>query len=67
MAMTRRHKRAAVIAGVVAALTATAAGGWWAGWFGPHEDPRIAELLAGREIVKVVAVPGRLVNFVLRG
>jgi leucyl-tRNA synthetase len=30
-------------------------------------DPRIAELLAGREIVKVVAVPGRLVNFVLRG
>jgi leucyl-tRNA synthetase len=30
-------------------------------------DPRIAELLAGREIVKVVAVPGRLVNFVIRG
>jgi leucyl-tRNA synthetase len=30
-------------------------------------DPRIAELLTGREIVKVVAVPGRLVNFVLRG
>jgi hypothetical protein len=44
MAMTRRHKRSAVIAGVVAALTATAAGGWWAGWFGPHEDPRITEL-----------------------
>jgi leucyl-tRNA synthetase len=30
-------------------------------------DPRIAELLAGREIAKVVAVPGRLVNFVLKG
>jgi len=30
-------------------------------------DPKIAELLAGREIVKVVAVPGRLVNFVLKG
>jgi len=30
-------------------------------------DPRIAELLAGREIVKIVAVPGRLLNFVLRG
>ncbi|MFM7208021.1 MAG: leucine--tRNA ligase [Planctomycetaceae bacterium] len=30
-------------------------------------DPRIAELLAGREIVKVVAVPGRLVNFVIKG
>jgi len=30
-------------------------------------DPKIAELLAGREIVKVVAVPGRLVNFVVKG
>jgi leucyl-tRNA synthetase len=30
-------------------------------------DPRIAEQLAGREIVKVVAVPGRLVNFVVKG
>jgi leucyl-tRNA synthetase len=29
-------------------------------------DPKIAELIAGREIVKVVAVPGRLVNFVLK-
>ena len=29
-------------------------------------DPRIAELIAGREIAKVVAVPGRLVNFVLK-
>jgi leucyl-tRNA synthetase len=28
-------------------------------------DPRIAEQLAGRRVVKVVAVPGRLVNFVL--
>ena len=28
-------------------------------------DPRIAELLAGKTIAKVVAVPGRLVNFVL--
>jgi leucyl-tRNA synthetase len=30
-------------------------------------DPRIAELLAGREIAKVIAVPGRLVNFVTKG
>jgi leucyl-tRNA synthetase len=29
-------------------------------------DPKIAELLAGRQIAKIVAVPGRLVNFVLR-
>ena len=29
-------------------------------------DPRIAELLVGKTIVKVVAVPGRLVNFVVR-
>jgi leucyl-tRNA synthetase len=28
-------------------------------------DPKIAEQLAGKRIVKVVAVPGRLVNFVL--
>ncbi len=28
-------------------------------------DPKIAELLAGRTIAKVVAVPGRMVNFVL--
>jgi leucyl-tRNA synthetase len=28
-------------------------------------DPRIAEQLAGRTVAKVVAVPGRLVNFVL--
>jgi len=30
-------------------------------------DPRIAELLAGRRVVRVVAVPGRLVNFVVAG
>jgi leucyl-tRNA synthetase len=30
-------------------------------------DPKIAEQLAGRQVVKVVAVPGRLVNFVLKG
>jgi leucyl-tRNA synthetase len=29
-------------------------------------DPKIAELLAGKQIVKVVAVPGRLVNFVVK-
>ncbi len=28
-------------------------------------DPRIAELLAGHTIAKVVAIPGRMVNFVL--
>jgi len=30
-------------------------------------DPKIAELLAGKRIAKVVAVPGRLVNFVVEG
>ncbi|MFM7844743.1 MAG: class I tRNA ligase family protein, partial [Planctomycetota bacterium] len=30
-------------------------------------EPRIAELLADKQIVKVVVVPGRLVNFVVRG
>jgi leucyl-tRNA synthetase len=30
-------------------------------------DPKSAEQLAGRRILKVVAVPGRLVNFVLEG
>jgi leucyl-tRNA synthetase len=30
-------------------------------------EPRIAELLAGKQIVKVIAVPGRLVNFVVKG
>ena len=29
-------------------------------------DPRIAELLAGKQILKVIAVPGRMVNFVVR-
>jgi leucyl-tRNA synthetase len=30
------------------------------------EDPRIAELLVGKTIVKTVVVPGRLVNFVVK-
>ena len=30
-------------------------------------DPRIAEILAGKQIVKVITVPGRMVNFVVRG
>lgn len=29
-------------------------------------DPKVAELLAGKEIVKTVVVPGRTVNFVIR-
>jgi leucyl-tRNA synthetase len=29
-------------------------------------DPRIAPLLAGKEIAKIIAVPKKLVNFVLR-
>jgi leucyl-tRNA synthetase len=29
-------------------------------------DPKIAELLKGKQVVKVVAVPGRLVNFVVK-
>ncbi len=29
-------------------------------------DPRIAELLAGKQVVKVITVPGRMVNFVIR-
>jgi leucyl-tRNA synthetase len=29
-------------------------------------DPRIAELLEGKTIVKTIAVPGRMVNFVIR-
>jgi leucyl-tRNA synthetase len=29
-------------------------------------DRRVKELLAGKEIVKEIAVPGRLVNFVVR-
>ena len=38
---------------------------------GQHEqaaraDPRIAELLAGKTVVKVIVVPGRLVNFVIK-
>ena len=30
-------------------------------------DPRIADLLAGKQIMKVITVPGRMVNFVVRG
>ena len=30
-------------------------------------DARIAELLAGKQVVKVIVVPGRLVNFVIKG
>ena len=29
-------------------------------------DPRIAELLAGKTIVKEIVVPGRMVNFVVK-
>jgi leucyl-tRNA synthetase len=29
-------------------------------------EPRISELLAGKQVVKVIAVPGRLVNFVVK-
>jgi len=32
-----------------------------------RDDPRIAELLAGKEIIKTIVVPGRLVNFVTKG
>jgi leucyl-tRNA synthetase len=31
-----------------------------------HRNERIRELLAGREVVRVIAVPGRLVNIVVR-
>ncbi len=30
-------------------------------------DPKISEFLGGKEVVKVIAVPGRLVNIVIRG
>ena len=30
-------------------------------------DPKIAALLADKQVVKVIAVPGRMVNFVVRG
>ena len=29
-------------------------------------EPRIAELLSGKEIVKTIVVPGKLVNIVVR-
>jgi leucyl-tRNA synthetase len=32
-----------------------------------RSDERIAELLAGKQVVKVIVVPGRLVNFVIKG
>ena len=32
-----------------------------------RDHERIAELLSGKEIVKVVVVPGRMVNFVVKG
>jgi leucyl-tRNA synthetase len=31
-----------------------------------REDERVAELLSGAEIIKVIVVPGRLVNFVTK-
>jgi leucyl-tRNA synthetase len=31
-----------------------------------RQDPKIAELLAGKTVVKVVVVPGRMVNFVVK-
>ena len=30
-------------------------------------EPRIEQLLAGKEVVKVVVVPGRLVSVVVKG
>jgi len=53
---TPRRDRGLVIAGL-AALAALAAasvlGMWWAGWFGPHEDPRITELrLLQEELIR---------------
>jgi len=53
----RLRGRVVVPAGADAAVMQAAALG----------DPRIAELLAGRRIAKVVAVPGRMVNFVVEG
>jgi hypothetical protein len=38
------RQRGAAIAAVVAAVALLGVGGWWAGWFGPFEDPRIKEL-----------------------
>ena len=32
----------------------------------PRPTPRIAELLAGKTVVKEIVVPGRLVNFVVK-
>jgi len=30
-------------------------------------EPRVVELLAGKELLKAVVVPGRMVNFVVKG
>jgi leucyl-tRNA synthetase len=51
------RSKIAVPAGADAAAIETAA----------RADPRIAELLAGKQVVKAVVVPGRLVNFVIKG
>lgn len=32
-----------------------------------HADERVQELLAGKELIKTIVVPGRLVNFVVKG
>ena len=48
--------RVMVVADADAAATEAAA----------RADERVAELLAGKAIVKVIAVPGRLVNFVVK-
>jgi leucyl-tRNA synthetase len=31
-----------------------------------RSEPRIAELLSGKEVVKTIVVPGKLVNFVVK-
>ena len=31
-----------------------------------RSDPKIAELLAGKTVVKAIVVPGRMVNFVVK-
>ncbi|MCA9189721.1 MAG: hypothetical protein KDA99_29060, partial [Planctomycetales bacterium] len=31
-----------------------------------RQDERVAELLAGKQLVKCVVVPGRLINFVVK-
>jgi leucyl-tRNA synthetase len=48
--------RLQVVAGLDAAATESAA----------RADARVVELLAGKAVVKVIVVPGRMVNFVVR-